>query len=136
MLGYRACVDAPTCDLYQELMTIYPSAKVILNTRDSAAVWWRSFSTTLLPQAGPLFGILTFPVKFLREQRRLLVAIKEKQDALEENGFGIKWYDRHVREVRERVPAERLLEFNVKEGWAPLCDFLGVEVPEEPFPHL
>ena len=40
-------------------------------------------------------------------------------------------------QVKERVPAERLLVYDVKEGWGPLCDFLDVEAPvDEPFPHL
>jgi hypothetical protein len=34
------------------------------------------------------------------------------------------------------VPAERLLVHEVKQGWVPLCEFLGVPVPEEEFPHL
>ena len=38
--------------------------------------------------------------------------------------------------MRQAVPADRLLEYEVKQGWEPLCDFLGVAVPAEPFPHL
>ena len=46
-------------------------------------------------------------------------------------------FDRWEAEVKATVPSDRLLEFNVKEGWAPLCKFLGIdEVPEEPFPRL
>ena len=45
-------------------------------------------------------------------------------------------FERHNEAVGRRVPPERLLVFDVREGWAPLCDFLGVDVPEEPFPHL
>eukprot|EP00415_Alexandrium_ostenfeldii_P004324 UN4324 len=46
----------------------------------------------------------------------------------------IDGYIRHNEEVRRAVPPERLLEFNVKQGWDPLCRFLGLPVPEEPFP--
>jgi len=35
-----------------------------------------------------------------------------------------------------RDPQDRLLVYEVKEGWEPLCEFLGVEVPDEPFPRL
>jgi hypothetical protein len=45
-------------------------------------------------------------------------------------------FERHNEAVRLMVPPERLLVFDVREGWAPLCDFLGVEVPEQPFPRL
>ena len=44
-------------------------------------------------------------------------------------------YRRREQEVREAIPAERLLVFDVAEGWEPLCAFLGVEIPNEPFPH-
>ena len=42
----------------------------------------------------------------------------------------------HIEEVKRVVPPERLLVYNVAEGWAPLCEFLGVPVPDEPFPRL
>jgi len=38
--------------------------------------------------------------------------------------------------VVSTVPAERLLVWQVKQGWGPLCQFLGVPVPEEPFPNV
>ena len=45
-------------------------------------------------------------------------------------------FNRHNEEVKRRVPKERLLVYEVKEGWKPLCEFLGVEEPDKPFPHL
>ena len=45
-------------------------------------------------------------------------------------------YERHVASVRGKVPPERLLEFNVKDGWEPLCEFLGLPVPDIPFPNI
>jgi hypothetical protein len=53
----------------------------------------------------------------------------DKQHALEV-------YHRHVDAVRAKVPADRLLVYQVGEGWEPLCRFLDVPVPEVPFPHL
>jgi hypothetical protein len=44
-------------------------------------------------------------------------------------------FEKHVKEVKEFVPPERLLVYEVTQGWEPLCEFLGVEVPDEPFPH-
>jgi len=134
MRGYRATVDAPTCELYRELMTIYPSAKVVLNVRDSAGVWWKSFSDTLAVQLEWPFHILTFPVPFLREQNRMATTIVRRRR--DEGVYGPQWYTRHAEEVKKHVPEERLLEFNVKEGWGPLCKFLKVPVPDKPFPHL
>jgi Sulfotransferase domain len=45
-------------------------------------------------------------------------------------------FERHNEAVRRRVPPERLLVFDVREGWEPLCNFLGVEMPDGPFPRL
>ena len=45
-------------------------------------------------------------------------------------------YEEHIEEVKRVVPKERLLVFNVKEGWEPLCNRLGLPVPDVPFPHV
>jgi hypothetical protein len=50
--------------------------------------------------------------------------------------YAIETFERHNEEVKRHVPAENLLVYEVGEGWGPLCEFLGVEVPDEPFPHL
>jgi len=54
----------------------------------------------------------------------------------EDRDFAIEVFNRHIESVMTRVPAQKLLVFDVKEGWGPLCSFLDVPVPEEPFPHL
>jgi len=56
-------------------------------------------------------------------------------DGLEES---TRFYNQWVDEVKATVPKERLLIFNVKQGWKPLCDFLGVPVPanNQPYPHV
>ena len=54
----------------------------------------------------------------------------------EERDYAMEVFERHNDAVRRRVPPERLLVFDVREGWEPLCDFLGVEVPDDPFPRL
>ncbi|KAL8916913.1 MAG: hypothetical protein Q9208_008277 [Pyrenodesmia sp. 3 TL-2023] len=138
MRGYRATVDAPGCDLYAELMTIYPDAKVILSVRDSDEQWWKSFNETIGMQLSTLYPILVYPIGFLWNQGLLLWAFVKRWKALPGTngtlGPGVHAAQRKV--VRETVPKERLLEFNVKEGWPPLCDFLQVPVPDEPFPNL
>ena len=46
-----------------------------------------------------------------------------------------KKYHEHNARVRSVIPQEKLLVFNVLEGWKPLRDFLGVEVPKLSFPR-
>jgi hypothetical protein len=43
-------------------------------------------------------------------------------------------YRRHYAEIRCAVDEERLLEFRLEDGWEPLCQFLGKEMPDVPFP--
>jgi len=54
---------------------------------------------------------------------------------LDDRENGLAAYRRRTEEVREALPADRLLVFDVAEGWQPLCEFLEVDVPDEPFPH-
>ncbi|MEU7892210.1 sulfotransferase [Nonomuraea sp. NPDC049152] len=54
-----------------------------------------------------------------------------------EEEVAVAAFHRHVAAVKESLPADRLLVFDVREGWEPLCRFLDVAVPAgEPFPHL
>ena len=50
--------------------------------------------------------------------------------------FAIDVFNRHNEDVKSKVPADRLLVYEINQGWGPLCDFFGVDVPEEPMPHL
>ena len=43
-------------------------------------------------------------------------------------------FEKHNEEVKRTVPKERLLVIEPGSGWQPLCEFLGVPVPNEPYP--
>lgn len=130
--GYEATVDAPGCLFYEELMKSYPDAPVILTVRDGED-WWNSFEK--LYRVNRQLRFLTF-LPFFRDFYAVFVAIME-------NGLGgemskekcIAAFEKHNEAVKSAVPAERLLVYSVSEGWEPLCAFLGVDVPEIPFPH-
>ena len=53
----------------------------------------------------------------------------------EDKDYAIEVFERHNAEVQRRIPEDRLLVFDVKSGWEPLCEFLRVDVPDEPFPR-
>jgi hypothetical protein len=55
---------------------------------------------------------------------------------IDDRAHAVKVFERHIEEVRAAVPAGRLLVFDVRDGWEPLCAFLGVPVPDEPFPQV
>jgi hypothetical protein len=137
--GYRAAVDWPACSYYKELMRLYPAAKVILTVRDPDR-WYESAWQTIY-QVRRAFPRWASP--FLPRMRRMLGMTDRLiwdgffQGRFEDRGHAIAAFHRHNEEVKRAVPAERLLVFEVKEGWGPLCAFLGVPVPEgKPFPHL
>lgn len=138
MRGYRATVDSPACDVYADLMQLYPSAKVILSVRDSDEAWWKSFDGALGAILTLRYRILTFPLRSPRAQLYLIDAVVARWTSLPgvSEDLGPAVHASHNAQVRATVPKERLLEFNVKMGWPKLCEFLEVEVPDQPFPNL
>jgi hypothetical protein len=127
--GYRATTDWPACSFYKELIERYPDAKVILTVRDPER-WYESTYNTIYGMrrtvSSPIFRLVGL---FRPGMGR---AARMNDRLIWEDTFGGS-----LEEVRRRVPQEKLLVYEVKEGWGPLCEFLGVEVPrEKPFPHL
>ncbi|HKX79959.1 MAG TPA: sulfotransferase [Novosphingobium sp.] len=133
--GYRATVDWPGCHFYAELAQRYPEAKVILSLRDPER-WYESMSQTILKTMdmllnAPMAGAdADHPMRFAG----LLIGRDTFDHDFSKDNV-IATYERHNAEVRERIAADRLLEFEPSHGWEPLCRFLGVAVPEEDFPH-
>ena len=133
--GYVAMVDCPVCIYYKEIMEVFPEAKIILTVRDSQS-WWKSFSR--LMSVVNKARLLRFFVPKLRKLSefadKIIIQNVFKGRMEKENCIHI--FERHNQEVRESVPEDRLLEYDVTKGWEPLCEFLRVEVPKKPFPHL
>lgn len=148
LLGdYEAAVDWPACTFYRELMEEYPEAKVLLSVRDPEK-WYESTRNTIyeLSQAADrspisrfVYGAMTFVIfgGFMRGGMIEEIIWRGTFDGrFEDKPYAMEVFERHNEEVKRRVPPERLLIYEVKEGWGPLCEFLGVEIPDEPFPHL
>jgi Sulfotransferase domain len=133
LAGYRSIVDWPGCHFWRELADRYPAARVILTVRDPAS-WYRSASATIFrvvrekaPKDDPV----------ARAQRRLARTIVEQTfgGGTGDEALATGVLELHDAEVKRAIPAERLLVYDVGEGWGPLCSFLGVPVPDEPFPR-
>jgi hypothetical protein len=126
--GYVAQVDWPGASFWPELSAANPEALVILSVRDADA-WYESASNTIFqvfdkmpPELTPWF-----------ESVRGLLDVRFSADL--ENATAMKdAFERHNDAVRETVPAGRLLEWTPTDGWDPLCERLGVPIPEQPFP--
>lgn len=133
--GYQATVDWPGAAFYKELMEVYPDAKVLLSLRDPEK-WYESTRNTIYATVNPSHEMITA----LGHAPRLNNELIWKQtfgENFEDRRHAIEVFERHNKEVKEYVPVDRLLVYEVREGWGPLCEFLGVEVPKgKPFPHL
>jgi hypothetical protein len=129
LAGYRATTDWPACHFYKELMARYPRVRLILTVRD-ARRWYDSTQATIFSdevlksdEDRPMSEFLrTALVPFfggdLHDRDRMIAA-----------------YERHNAEVCRSVPAERLLVYELAQGWEPLCRFLGMAIPDQPFPQ-
>lgn len=136
--GYQATVDWPGCTFYQELMDAYPDAKVLLSVRDPER-WYESTFGTIYQIRTALVGrMIKAIVPHIRRVYRMVDYIWADtfENRFEDRAFAIDVFNRHNEAVQAYVPSDRLLVYSVKEGWDPLCEFLGVDVPETPFPHL
>ena len=131
--NYRSSCDWPSCSFYKELAERYPQAKVILTLRDPKA-WFESVRNTIMVS---FKGPMTLPdgrrVGPPGEFAPLLIGQKTFGGRFDEAHL-IDVFNRHNEEVRRTIPKERLLVFDAKQGWEPLCEFLGVAVPATPFP--
>ena len=147
--GYEAAVDWPACTFYEELMEEYPDAKVLLSVRDPER-WYESTRNTIYelsmlvdrsPISRTIFALISFFVfgGFASNRSDLVGEIVWRgtfDGRFEDRQHAIEVFERHNEEVKRRVPPERLLVYEVREGWGPLCAFLDVPEPEQPFPRL
>ena len=126
--GYGSTVDWPNATYYAELADAYPTAKVVLTKRDPEA-WFTSTQATIFQRdyGNPTNG-------FERMVDKVIGRLFDMR--MHEKDHVISVFERHNAEVIRRVPAERLLVYNLAQGWAPLCGFLNVPVPEGSMPKV
>jgi hypothetical protein len=143
--GHRSTVDWPGGYFYRELMDFYPEAKVLLSVRDPEA-WERSFRDTIwtMCHGETLMPLLSRARAEVDPRWRRYLTLVDRMFWGPQGTFAaghaepellIEQMVRHSEEVRRVVPAERLLVWEVTDGWGPLCEFLEVDVPDGPLPH-
>lgn len=129
--GYASAVDYPAAAYWRQLAEHYPDAKVIHTTRDAEA-WFESTQATIFAEQGPIATALRstgHPAsEFFASFTRPFV------EKMNDKAFMIDHFNRHHEDVLANLPAERLLVYDVGQGWDPLCRFLSTPVPDEPFP--
>ncbi|KAF2629146.1 hypothetical protein BU25DRAFT_409616 [Macroventuria anomochaeta] len=135
--GYAAVTDSPCNGLIPELLTLFPNAMVICTTRDpdawvksmatvsnAATLWFLRFVLFWLP------GMRHFPAYIDVLRKQWIVLYGQPEPATREH------WDRHMAYLKRTVPEDRLVFFDVKDGWEPLCKVLGRDVPGVEFPRI
>jgi hypothetical protein len=130
--GMQSAVDWPTAAFYKELYQHYPNAKFILTHRSKES-WAESFGSTIYKL---LSDRENAPAQ-IQEWLEMVVKVIEKTGfsmGLDFEGLAER-YEAHNKAVRDLIPPDQLLMYQVKEGWNPLCKFLKVEAPNTEFPR-
>jgi hypothetical protein len=143
--GQGSTADWPGGYFYKELADFYPEAKVLLSVRDPES-WERSFRETIwtMSYGKSLMPLLAHARAEVDPRFERYLALVDRMfwgpqgtfaDGNAEPSQLIEQMLRHHEQVKATIPADRLLVWEVGEGWEPLCEFLDLPVPDEPLPH-
>lgn len=124
---YAAVVDWPACSFWPEIAAAFPESLILVSHRDPAS-WWESASQTIFPTAERMAGTPWHDMFQALMRSRFAFPLTDRAQCLEA-------FARHYDRVGRESPRERVIEWQVTDGWAPLCAALGVPVPDEPFPR-
>jgi hypothetical protein len=124
--GYQSMVDYPGAHHWRAIAAYYPDAKVLHTVRDPDQ-WFESTQATIFAADGPTSRPGPFSDFFA-------TFIGNFGEHLHDRAFMTEYFRRHTEEVKSSIAPERLLIYQVGEGWDPLCKFLGVPVPKDAFP--
>jgi len=130
--GYESAVDWPTARFFRELNEAYPQAKFILTDR-SPQTWAQSFGETIYKL---LAGADQAPDQMQPwlEMSQEIISQSGFPPGLDQAGLASA-FTAHCEAVKAAIPASRLLVYQVKQGWEPLCAFLDLPVPDMEFPR-
>jgi len=128
--GFEATVDFPACTSYRALAEFYPDAKVLLSVR-SPETWYTSTQETIFAEPW---------VDWLQTSDAapyMLGTVNNYFDnRMHDREHLIARFNQHIDDVMAAIAPDRLLVFEAKQGWGPLCKFLDLPVPEGDFPYI
>ena len=132
--GYQAVVDFPGAAVWRHLVHAFPDAPVVLTVR-APAEWYDSVMATIFAAGTGLPASTDLGRRRKAWVQRHVWNGELLQGRMHDRAFAIAQFEEHTRQVTEAVPAERLLVLPVGSGWAPLCEFLDLPVPDVPYPN-
>jgi hypothetical protein len=125
--GYQAMVDYPGAHYWRQLADYYPDAKVLHSVRDPDE-WFDSTQATIFSPDSPAHRTDGPMVEFFAS------FTGGYKNYMRDRAFMTEHFRKHTEEVTRSIAPERLLVYQMGEGWDRLCAFLGVPAPDEPFP--
>jgi hypothetical protein len=124
--GYVSAVDWPSAFYWRELSRHYPDAKMLLTVRSSES-WYESMTMTIFKGISKDDDPASLGIQ--------LITKRVFDDRIDDRDHVIATYEKNNAEVKAAFGPERLLAFEIGDGWGPLCRFLGVAIPDAPYPH-
>jgi hypothetical protein len=128
--GRTATVDFPACTSWKALAEYYPEAKVILGIRDPQA-WFESTQETIFAPRWIEYLSNSIAADFIDA-----TVVRYFEGRMHDRDYLLQRFEQHIADVKATIAPERLLVFEAQDGWKPLCEFLGKDIPEEAFPHI
>jgi len=133
--GFQATLDFPSCNFWREQAAHFPKAKILLSLRDPDS-WYDSVMNTIYPASRASLESDDPNMQQFGEWLFDLIWRRVFDDRMDDRAHVIAKFNEHNQAVIDEVPPERLLVFEARDGWAPLCNFLEVPVPEDPYPRM
>ena len=133
--GFQASVDWPSCNFWREQAAHYPDAKVLLSLRDPES-WYESIINTIYSSSRAALESDDPATRRLGEWAFEIIWHRVFDNHMDDRAHVIGIFNRHNQSVIDEVPADRLLVFEAKQGWQPLCRFLEVPVPGTDYPRM
>lgn len=124
--GYHSAVDWPSAFFWRELAEYYPDAKILLTVRSSES-WYASMEKTIFKTLGESSERDSVGIK--------LIAERVFGGRLDDRDHAVSIYEKNIADVQAAFGSDRLLTYNLGDGWESLCRFLDVPVPDTPFPR-
>lgn len=133
--GYQASVDWPSCNLWREQLAHFPDAKVLLSLRDPDS-WYDSIMNTIYPSSSSLVDAEEPELRQFGQWAMDIIWNPIFDNRMDDRSYVIDRFNQHNQTVIDEVPPEKLLVFEAKHGWKPLCEFLNVPVPATDYPRV
>ncbi|XP_076801702.1 uncharacterized protein LOC143446098 [Clavelina lepadiformis] len=145
--GVDAVTGAPVFYVWEEIHHAFPDAKIVLTTKEVER-WYRSrckqgteLARNKLYQLVQILSPTGWRYfKFYQGFVRMVYGLSMKNpfdfSQFKNATLNKANFRHHQAYCLQNAPKDKLLVYDVKQGWEPLCTLLGKSIPDKPFPHV